>query len=211
MTSDLINTKKAMFLTGLLSIIMPYVALLGVYLEGGPFDFTNEYYQNLSISSAMYTSYSASYIVLSLSAFLFIIYQAYDSKIDFWMSTITGLSAFVLLLFPCKCCLSADRIGLFQLPAYTSHVIHVIGASIYCFTTGAIILFRFTLGSSDTKMKKVRNWLYRITGYAGISLIFLRLGPWTWYMKEWTCEAIAFTIFGFSYLIKSEYCPLLKD
>ena len=126
--------------------------------------------------------------------------------IDDWrdnlVTTLTGICGIFIVVFPCNCPIAPERVGMFQLPAATSHIIHTIAALSFFVLLAINALFLFTLGDSDTKNKKIRKIIYRVCAIGMLGIFVLYPIPIWFPAKYYIIEAIALTFFGVCWLVK---------
>ena len=199
---------------GICGMLLPildffFATVFGTLLHGQPIIYTS------SISA---THYANSYLLFEGLVFgvgLFLIcYRGYDIK-DWWLSTIAGIGAIMLTLFPCNIADGQVR-NFLMLPNHITNIFHGIGAGTFFLTLAYIIIFQFTKSSKPkdqwSAAKKKRNMLYRIFGI--MMLVSLGLGfgldP---FIKFSHCifigEAFALEFFGLAWLLKGN--TFLKD
>jgi hypothetical protein len=211
-------------LVGVLGMLLPGLLLLGLLLVtgyGSPLSSISHYY---------YTRVGSVFvIVVSLLAIFLILYKG-KQWVDFWLSTVAGLSALAVLLFP-----TGNLGDLVDDPGriYSVTILpvsqlredaHYICAGIFLACLAAMSLFLFTktdpkLGKK-TKAKVVRNWIYIGCGLlmvlAMLVILFDFLStkyqltiliPHDWYVANqltFWMETLAVGSFGVSWLIKGE-------
>ena len=202
-------------LIGFLGILLPvflYIFLLFDIGYAKPLESISHYY---------FTRVSGIFVItVSLLAIFLIIYKGKE-RIDFIFSTIAGLSALLLLLFPTSnidpnsdcsaCAVTTLKQSDFRV------TFHYIASSIFLLSLAFMSLFVFTRSNKPkplrTEQKNIRNVFYRILGIVMIAaLIIAFLGKYladnndpvfgnslTFWM-----ETVAVECFGLSWLIKAE-------
>ncbi len=160
-----------------------------------------------SISATFYAT-SGVLMVMTLGifgAFMFT-YPGYD-KGDRRTSVFSALMAIGIVLFPCECAASPERVGIFDLPAHVSHIYHCIIAALLFASFAYMIGFRFT--KTDKKYmstyKIARNKIYHacaiiIAAAMGLQVITSVFGiSWMTIVNE----AIMLWSFSFAWAVKS--------
>jgi len=202
-------------LIGFLGILLPVFLYLFLLFDIG-------YAKPLeSISHYYFTRVSGIFVItVSLLAIFLIIYKGKE-RIDFIFSTIAGLSALLLLLFPTSNidpnsdCLACAVTTLKQSDFRVTF--HYIASAIFLLSLAFMSLFVFTKSDKPkplrTKQKNIRNVFYRILGIVMIAaLIIAFLGKFLANSNDpvfgnsltFWMETDAFECFGLSWLIKAE-------
>jgi Protein of unknown function (DUF998) len=167
-----------------------------------------------SISGYYYTG-MRNYLVgaLCVLGVLFVGYDAYHDKLDFWTTNLAGIFAVGVAFFPT------------EPPAASPHQkdighIHFVFAALL-FTMLAIMALRFSKtspGSTPTSQKSRRNVIYRICAalIAASMLVafvanFLPAAIKQSMPSLFWFEAIAVVAFSVSWLVKGETIPVLND
>lgn len=130
----------------------------------GLFDIADNGSQYWWSVSATYYANSKPFMIgiLFATGVFFICYRGYD-RLDNIIADISAVSAFGIIIFPCECFASPERVGIFGLNVSTSHILHCIFASILFISFAIMIGFRFTKGNTTYFFaKKRRNRIYRI-------------------------------------------------
>jgi hypothetical protein len=157
-------------------------------------------------------------IILGSAGLLLITYRGYD-KVDAIISTITGIFAILICIFPtndgqyCEGAIIPETIGTFQLPNQLSDTLHMISAVSFFGLLAFNSYFLFTKSSGEmTPEKKKRNIIYKVCGL-GMVISLLIMFPLQGVPHiVWIVEAIALMFFGISWLTKSQcYSWLFKD
>lgn len=183
-----------------------------------------------SISHYYYTRVSSIFvIVVSMLAIFLLVYKGKET-IDFIFSSIAGIFALCVTLFPTSNisikCLDPDKLYsvtiLRQNPLRENF--HYLSAAIFLSCLAYMSLFLFTksdkLPAERTKGKKLRNKIYRICGVmmvlAMAVIVVGRINEkneafsfYTEYHLTYWMETVAVVFFGFSWLTKSEI--IIKD
>ena len=152
--------------------------------------------------------------ILTTAAVVLMCYDSYE-PIDDIITTLSGVCGLLIVLFPCHCCISPDKVGLFQLPANISHIIHSVSAVCFFLLLAFNSLFLFTKSKveeiNQTKQKKTRNIIYRVCGYGMLAALILMPLPIHFFAKTFIVETIALTFFGVSWLVKGQVFGILAD
>ncbi|KIX20186.1 hypothetical protein SY27_13640 [Flavobacterium sp. 316] len=216
-------------LIGILGILLPLLLPLLLYL-------TDDLEELLpSISHYYYTKSGPLFIaIMSLLAIFFIVYKG-NVFIDFIISSITGISALLVVLLPTDSllqgCLNISKKHIITILEKdpTREVTHYISAGIFLLSLAYMSIFRFTKtseGYEDSKKQiDFRHKIYRILGVIMIfSIILIFLGSdyfnkivpnsfhdfhKTHHLTFWL-ETIAVECFGISWLIKGGEFKLKK-
>ena len=213
MTSALVWLKRIRNIIGFLGMILPWVALLGTFLVSKNIELSDDFWSNLSISATYYLTPALTGI-LTTAAVVLMCYDSYE-PIDDIITTLSGVCGLLIVLFPCHCCVSPDKVGLFQLPANISHIIHSVSAVCFFLLLAFNSLFLFTKSKdkeiNQTKQKKTRNIIYRVCGYGMLAALILMPLPIHFFAKTFIVETIALTFFGVSWLVKGQVFGILAD
>ncbi|MBO7594155.1 MAG: hypothetical protein J6T12_04240 [Salinivirgaceae bacterium] len=213
MTSALVWLKRIRNIIGFLGMILPWVALLGTFLVSKNIELSDDFWSNLSISATYYLAPALTGI-LTTAAIVLMCYDSYE-PIDDIITTLSGVCGLLIVLFPCHCCISPDKVGLFQLPANISHIIHSVSAVCFFLLLAFNSLFLFTKSKveeiNQTKQKKTRNIIYRVCGYGMLAALILMPLPIHFFAKTFIVETIALTFFGVSWLVKGQVFGILAD
>ncbi|WP_294957388.1 hypothetical protein [uncultured Fibrobacter sp.] len=201
--------KRIRAFIGVLGMILPWLALLGAALVNKTSHFPDEFWQNLSISATYYIT-PPLVGVLTTAAIILMCYKGYDWR-DNLVTTVSGIFGTMIVLFPCKCAISGELVGYFQLPVNVSHTIHCVSAVAFFVLLSINSMFLFTLGKSDTKNKKIKNIIFRVCAVGMIGGLVLIPLPIEFRSKIFISEAIALTFFAVSWLVKSEIFGFLSD
>lgn len=196
-------------LTGFLGMILPWIALLGAFIYTKVNGTPENFWDQLSISETYYLSPALAGILTAASIVL-MCYDGYDWR-DNLVTTLTGICGIFIVLFPCKCPISPEKVGMFQLEAGISHLIHTIAALAFFVLLAINAAFLFTLGESDTKNKRIRKLIYRICAIGMLGVFVLYPIPFWFTAKYYVIEAIALTFFGICWLVKGQVFGILKD
>lgn len=213
MTTEINHYKWLRKSLGVLVMLLPVLPVLfGLLGQSNPPDWFT------SISATYYTN-SVGLIsgIFAICGFFFISYPGYDLQ-DKIVNKISGFSLLIILLFPCadKALCIDYPIGLFQLPPEVSSIIHNTTALFLFGSLWYNIMFLFTKSNGEkTEKKKLRNLIYRISGFciipcAGICLLGCNLG-WFPHWFILLAEAIALIPCGISWLVKAEAIHYLND
>lgn len=210
MSEELWN-KRVRNWAGFLGGVLPWLALFSAWLYGKlTGGLSAGFWDNLSISATYYCS-PALPAILTAASIVLMCYDGYE-LIDNIVTTISGLFGLLIVLFPCKCKLSTDFVGFFQVPEDVSQTVHCVSAAVFFCLLAFNALFLFTKHDGEmTEKKKVRNILYRICGIGMTISIILLVVPFSFPAKVWWLEMSALTFFSMSWLIKSGAFPFLND
>lgn len=199
---------------GILGMLLPL-------LDVGFGYFFCKYVMKLEIEPLLFDSISASHYasssllfegtVFAVGCFL-ICYRGYD-VVDYWITTLAGIMALILTLFPTSVSFYPNAFNFCGIDSSITKWIHNISAITFFFCLAFMEIFQFTKTSGNiTDEKKKRNRLYRICGiimlaaiFVGGALSFLFKLPYTTYIGE----GIGLEAFGIAWLVKGE--TLLKD
>jgi len=176
-----------------------------------------------SISHYYYTRASPIFAIVVSQIAIFLIVYSGKETIDFYISTLAGICAILLILFPTSnlaevCCdpVTSYAVTYFEGSGFRE-TFHLICAAIFIGLLAAMSFFIFTKSDkprqSRGKAKITRNRIYRTSAaLILISLIVMFLGvleviPPDFYdsnnLTFWM-ETLAVESFGFSWLIKGE-------
>jgi hypothetical protein len=222
--NDNIWLKNSMTLRkwiGILGMFLPLLLWLFLYVSTGlrePLDSISHYY---------YTRVDSIFIIIMGIIALFLIIYSGPKAYDFYVSSLAGLSALVLLLFPTSTILKNVPS---EIIPYTNTILvenlnreylHYASAAVFLLCLAVMSLFFFTK-SNETKAtmgvrKKIRNRIYIICGTSMIlallvmfiSALLIRNGSLdeelynSLNMTFWM-ETLAVESFGISWLVKGE-------
>ena len=200
-------------LIGGLGILLPVIVVIGGIVLGhaGP---------QFTISSYYYTNMRDCYIgILSGVALFLLSYRGYE-RIDDIISTLAGMFAIGLILFPTS--LSSGqpvKVGVFLLDDDISGVIHAIFGGLFFLALSFISILLFTRRHPGPmgREKRRRNVIYRSCGGAMI-LAVTCIGVYTVFIPKsflaalfpiLTLETFASLAFGISWMVKGN--TLFKD
>lgn len=218
----LTSSKTLRKMAGVLGMLLPI--LLYAFLA-----FTSNYYKILdSISHYYFTRSNVIFImVVSLMAVFLMIYKGKE-PLDFYLSTIAGIAAIMLLLFPTDSIITycGDICGSYSIAFITDNptrsVFHYVCAGIFLGSLAYMSLFLFTKfdkSQGKTKEKVKRNVVYKVCGVLMvIALVVVLLGGGLELLPPddynnlnitFWMETLAVEAFGFSWLVKGE--AIFKD
>lgn len=210
MASSQVWLKRIRNITGFLGMILPWVSLFGAYMVSKSVGVPSDFWENLSISATYYITPALTGI-LTTAAVVLMCYDGYELKDDI-VTTLSGVCGLLIVLFPCNCAISPERVGLFQLPANVSHIIHCVSAVLFFLLLAYNSMFLFTIGEGEqTKQKKIRNIIYRVCAVGMLAALILMPLPIQFFAKTFIVETIALTFFGISWLVKGQVFGLLAD
>lgn len=212
----LTEQRSLRILIGILGVALPPLLWLFLLIASGQSE------ELPSISHYYYTrSNPILIIVVSLLAIFLLLYKG-KATADFILSSLAGLGALFLLLFPTSnLCPEACRC---DCPKYITSVLtvspfrenfHYLSAAtfLFCLACMSLLLFTKTHKSiAPTKQKLKRNAIYKFCGvmmilamlviFPGVKLIpsdFYDMNNLTFWM-----ETVAVELFGISWLVKAE-------
>ncbi|WP_318542679.1 hypothetical protein [Marixanthotalea marina] len=218
----LTSSKTLRKMVGVLGMLLPL--LLYIFLA-----IISEHYEILdSISHYYFTRSNVIFIiVVSLMAVFLMIYKGKE-PIDFYLSTIAGMAAIMLLLFPTDSIITdcggicSDFSIAFIKDNPTRSIFHYVCAGIFLGSLAYMSLFLFTKFDKNhgkTKAKVKRNMVYKVCGVLMvIALVVVLLGggmelipsdDYNDYNITFWMETLAVEAFGFSWLVKGE--AIFKD
>lgn len=211
MTSALVWLKRIRNIIGVLGMLLPWVALLGSFLVSKFGEGIKPcFWEDLSISATYYVTPALAGI-LTTAAVVLMCYDSYK-PIDDIITTLSGVCGLLIVLFPCHCCVSPEKVGLFQLPANISHIIHSVSAVCFFLLLAYNSLFLFTRdGGNPTQQKLKRNKVYIVCGIGMLVALILMPLPIHFPAKTFIVETIALTFFGVSWLVKGQVFGILAD
>ena len=215
MSNDNANTAEKVWLKrirafiGVLGMILPWLSLIGAVIVAKTNGFPDAFWENLSISATYYVT-PPLVGVLTAASVILMCYKGYDWR-DHAVTALSGVFGAMIVIFPCKCAISGDVVGFFQLPANVSHIIHCVSAVTFFVLLSINSMFLFTLGESNTKNKKIKNVIFRICAVGMLCGLVLIPLPVEFPAKVFICEAIALTFFAVSWLVKAELFGILSD
>lgn len=201
--------RRVRNLVGFLGMILPWLSLIGAGIVAKTVGVPDDFWRTLSISATYYITPFLTGI-LTAAAIVLMCYDGYDWR-DNVVTTISGVFGIMIVLFPCNCTVATDYVGAFQLPVSVSNFVHCFSACVFFILLSINSLFLFTLGESGTKMKKIRNIIYRVCGIGMLSALILMVLPINFFAKTFIVEAIALTFFGISWLVKGQVFNLFSD
>lgn len=163
--------KRIRNICGLLGALLPFLAIFSVLLidnlpKGALYSISATYY----LSPALVGILTAASIVLMC-------YDGY-SKLDDFITTISGVFGLGIVLFPCSVGFISGPVGFFQLPMHISNIIHCTCASLF-FTLLAFNSYFIFTKTADfetvTENKKKRNKIYKICGIGMFAFMILQV------------------------------------
>lgn len=180
------------------------VALAGLCVAGGILFGTGAV--EGSISAYYLTNMRDLFVgaLVASGAFL-LTYKGYD-KTDNILSSIAGVAAIGVAIFPIGYMPPGN---IFNLRMPVVRIFHYISAAVFFITLAYISYFQFTKGGSDTKKKKQRNAVYRISGIVMFGFLVLvgleKALPITGgHHFILIVEAVMLLAFGISWFVKGE-------
>jgi len=200
-------------LIGILGILLPFICVIGgCLIAKTPIP--------KSISGYYYTNMRDFFVGLMFVVSLYLMtYKGYN-KIDFLITTVTGLFGLGIAIFPCDNELYLlPKIGIFQLSLPLSNLLHLICAAVFLILLAINSLFLFTRSDIKkiTKQKKFRNIVYIGCGIIILlSLVGVVLGSLLMTEEKLAenklvliFETTSLLAFGISWLVKGE--TIFKD
>ena len=218
-TDDILLTRQNTLrkLVGILGMALPLLLYLVLLIDAG---FVSPLY---SISHYYFTRASGVFIIIvSLLGFFLLIYKGKE-PVDFYVSSIAGLFALSLLLFPTNnisdLCQDKDNIcslTILRVSEFRKNF-HYISAAIFLTSLAYMSIFLFTKSDKPKAErgmnKRRRNRIYRTTGVIMLLAILVILSNFLgiisdkvfkeFHLTFWM-ETIAVESFGFSWLVKAE-------
>ncbi|MBN8666222.1 MAG: hypothetical protein J0M30_01885 [Chitinophagales bacterium] len=218
----LTNQNSLRILIGVLGILLPLLLPLVIWIDIG-------YWKPLySISHYYFTRSSPVFIIIvSLMAIFLLVYKG-KKPIDFILSSLAGVFALILVVFPTDSisfvCRDPDH--LYSLAIYPDNsfraVVHYVGAAIFLGSLAAMSLFLFTKSDKPPHLRGVqkrrRNRVFRTCGVIMVlALLVILANPLKiisnedfekYHLMFWM-ETVAVWAFGTSWLVKAEV--ILKD
>jgi hypothetical protein len=213
-------------LIGILGMALPLLLWLFLVIESDlwvPIDSISHYY---------YTRAGSNFtIIVSLLAIFLIVYKGPD-PVDFYLSSIAGIFALCVLLFPTtnltEACGDINKkyavtfIPLSDLSSFRA-IFHYVSAGIFLLSLAYMSLFLFTRSLLPVELrgknKRKRNVIFIACGIIMVAAVlvvfiggFLEAIPRDIYQSNhltFWMEAVAVEAFGFSWLVKGE--AILKD
>lgn len=218
----LTNSLTLRKLIGVLGMVMPLLLFVFLFLDNGL------QYPLESISHYYFTRVCGIFvIILSLLAIFLIVYKGKD-KVDFYISTVAGILALIVVLFPTSnltqsCCDSTKIYAVTFLPESNFRTyFHYTAAGLFFLCLSYMTVFLFTKSNKSPNergtQKIIRNRIYRICGavmFTAVLVLFagsLKIIPPEYfknYPLTFWMETLAIESFGFAWLIKGE--TLFKD
>ena len=165
--------------------------------------------------SAMYYSTSGDLMRGALAVFggYLLCYRGHDIG-DSLTCKLSGVFAWGIVVFPCKCDAAGLKTGILQLPTPLSHVIHCIFAALLFGSFAYMIGCRFTKGNKlITEEKALRNTIYKVC--ATIILVVMALQVitsifgWGWFTI--INETIMLWAFSFAWAVKADMFKKFRD
>ena len=192
-----INTLRLRAMIGWLGMLLPWIVVSLIH------------YFPTSISATWYTNACTSFmIILGSASFLLICYKGY-TKVDDILLSCSGIAGLCICLFPCSIAAAPGKVGTFLIDSAISAALHNVSAVIFFGLLSYNSFFLFTKSSGEmSRMKKIRNIIYRICGAGMIASFLLLLLP-DFHIKIWLVETVALFFFGVSFLTKADIYPWL--
>jgi hypothetical protein len=198
---------------GVLGISLPIIVVLGGFIQEG-------FVIQGSISGYYYTNMRDFFVGLLCGVSLFLLsYKGYE-KSDNIFTTLSGLCAFGMVIFPTAMYSGkVVSVGIFLINDNISEYIHLFFGALFFLSLSFNAIFLFTKRDPGalSKEKKRRNVIFRICGIvmilaiicAIIYTIFLRDTSLSKIYPVLILESIALLAFGISWLVKGH--TLFRD
>lgn len=200
---------------GILGISLPIVLVLGGLVQEKPII-------QASISAYYYTHMRDFFVGILSSVALFLIsYKGYE-KIDSIVSTLSGICAIGLILFPTSLHTgTVVKVGMLLVNDDVSEMIHLTFGAVFFMLLAYNSIFLFTkrgpVGGVMSKAKRRRNIVYRTCGCIMLLSILCIYLYKTYFVHTiiscfypiLLCESIALLAFGVSWLVKGD--TLFRD
>ena len=207
---------------GILGMLLPFLLWFFLWIESGEVEVLR------SISHYYYTRLDGVFIISISSLALFLIFYTGYKTIDFILSFIAGIAAFILLIFP-----TDSFIDFYPNPEFSfsntvlpqnalREWLHFGAAGVFIFILAIMSIFLFTRSDKSKQQRGLRkiwrNRIYRICGFGmllAISVIALKalglidLDFYKNHKLTFWMEVVALELFGISWLVKAE--TFLKD
>lgn len=168
-----------------------------------------------SISATYYaTSGDLMRGALSIFGFFLMCYMGYDLG-DRLTCSLSGLFAWGIVVFPCKCDAAGETTGIFNLPTPISHIVHCICAALLFGSFAYMIGLRFTKSNCvvTTYEKVVRNRIYRTCALIIVTVmafqVLTSLLKITWFTI--INETVMLWSFSFAWAVKSNLIKRWSD
>lgn len=212
------SIKSLRILIGVLGMLLPLLLYFFLYIDNGHTEVLE------SISHYYYTRANTVFIiVLSLLAIFLIIYK-HEKPIDFYVSSIAGIFALMVIIFPTDnitdvCCDPSKPYNISRINENSFRVnFHYVSAAIFlgCLTFMSLCLFTKSNSPKNlrTPQKNTRNIIYTVCGVLMLIALlvmfiggFLKCIPGSVYndnrLTFWM-ETLAVECFGISWLVKGE-------
>lgn len=207
--------KNQMMILGILCILLAPLSILFGLFGDNPEGWYG------SISKTYYANSKAVMIgLLIATGIYFISYKGYDKR-DNFLTTLQGLAAIGLVIFPTKLgSVDVGSVGLLGLPSWLSVILHCACTYTLFISFWINLMFLFTLSNGKpTPKKRLRNIIYRCCGVL-IILGTIAIIAGSTVLKPFlpknfpialVGEFVILIPFGFAYLVKSECIKWLND
>ena len=191
---------------GVLGIALPVIVVLGGFLQNG-------FVIQGSISGYYYTNMRDFFVGLLCIVSVFLIsYQGYE-KIDNMISTLSGIFAIGMIIFPTAMYSGKIvKVGMFLIDDNISEYVHLTFGTLFFLALSFNSIFLFTKRHSIllTPPKRRRNILYRVCGIVMIVSILCIIIYMLLFRNTFVSglnpvlflESIALLAFGISWLVK---------
>lgn len=202
-----ISYKSLRRLIGFLGILLPLVCVFFGLFFG-------DYPVQQSISIYYYTNVREFLVGLLFVMGLFLMTYKGTNILDNLITTITGIAALCVALFPCyNEEFETVRVGIFQLYPIDSNKVHLTFAALFFILLAVNSIFLFTRKSDPVTPQKIkRNRIYITCGiiilacFVGLIICMLTLSQQQKFDSKIILifEAIALWAFGISWLVKGQ-------
>lgn len=192
---------------GLLGILLPIIDFIGLLIHKYDFTIIN------TISATYYTESNTFFTGILFAIGVCMIFYWYDDIKDRVLTTITGICAFGIAIFP-TAAEHFPRYNFFNVPMLATQILHCTFALVFFGILTYIQLALFTKSNGVmTKEKQKRNLVYKICGITmpvailvgGAINVFVPKLSWMLFVGE----TLGLWTFGISWLVKGEF--VLKD
>ena len=212
------SSKSLRKMIGILGMLLPVMLYLFSYAFidiSAPLESISHYY---------YTRANPIFVVILSCLGIFLIMYSGRECIDFYVSSLAGIAALMVVFFPTTnlasaCCASDTLFAVTYLPPNpTRETIHYLAAALFFIFLAYMSLQIFTRSdrtpSERKKPKVIRNRIYRTCGVTIlICLLVIAAGfsglippeIYETYKFTFWFETIAIEAFGFSWLIKGQF------
>lgn len=200
---------------GALGIVLPLICIAGGFVFGSLSSVQT------SISYYYHTNMRDFLVGLLGCVALFLVsYKGYG-WVDNLVTWVIGIAGAGIALFPCPTHDgSIARLGMFQIPAATCGLLHLVFTTLFFLLLAVNSIFLFTLNRDKpaTKRKRWRNIVYIVCGifiFASMAALFVFFLVAPDFIETTSIglvfETIMLCAFGISWLVKGDTFKFLKD